>query len=206
MSGSGSCVGMFDWRLPGSCLFHSKYTCINVYVEMYNYVQISKSIHIKCAFIYDSFFQLYMFCHILRSVTSGVGTSPSADRWMTYYISILNSNSSVCMKPVLPHVEQSAMSLYISRSDLWHDQTSYANAALRSTISMDRLDWRQSSKSSYCTAAWLPLITFRRRICHWKWPYMVTVRRRIDQWMRRWRRTYFLGPQGEGYFCIYVYI
>ena len=100
-------LGMFDWRLPGSCLFHSKYTCINVYVEMYNYVQISKSIHIKCAFIYDSFFQLYMFCHILRSVKSAVGTSPSADRWMAYYISILNSNwsvcmKSVCMKPVLP--------------------------------------------------------------------------------------------------------
>ena len=96
-----------DVRLPGSCLFHSRYTCINVYVEMYNYVQMSMCIHIKCSFIYDSLFQLYMFCHILRSVKSAVGTSPSADRWMAYYISILNSNwsvcmKSVCMKPVLP--------------------------------------------------------------------------------------------------------
>ena len=142
-----------------------------------------------------------MFCHILRSVKSAVGTGPSADRWIDYYITILNSNWSVCMKPVLPHVEQSAMSLS-SRSDVWHEQTSYASAALRSPISRDRLDWRQSSKTSYCTAAWLPLINFRRRIGHWKWPYMVTVRRRIDQcrrlWRRRWRRTYFLGPQGEG--------
>ena len=105
------------------------------------------------------------------------------------------------MKPVLPHVEQSAMSLS-SRSDVWYEQTSCVSAALRSTISRDRLDWRQSSKSSYCTAAWLSLITFSRRICHWKWSYMVTVRRRIDQsrrlWRRRRRRTYFLGPQGEG--------
>ena len=169
-----------DVRLLGSCLFHSRYTCINVYVEMYNYVQMSMCIHIKFAFIYDSFFQLYMFCHILRSVKSAVGTGPSADRWIDYYITILNSNWSVCMKPVLPHVEQSAMSLS-SRSDVWHEQTSYASAALRSTISRDRLDWRQSSKSSYCTSAPLSLITFRRRICHWKWPYMVTVRRRIDQ-------------------------
>ena len=56
------------------------YTCIHVYVEMYNYVQMSMCIHIKCAFIYDSFFQLYMFCHILRSAKSAVGTGPSADR------------------------------------------------------------------------------------------------------------------------------
>lgn len=47
---------------------------------MYNYVQMSMCIHIKCAFIYDSFFQLYMFCHILRSAKSAVGTGPSADR------------------------------------------------------------------------------------------------------------------------------
>ena len=40
---------------------------------MYNYVQMSMCIHIKCAFIYDSFFQLYMFCHILRSVKVRLG-------------------------------------------------------------------------------------------------------------------------------------
>ena len=64
---------------------------------------------------------------------------PERYRRMVYYMPTLNSSCPACMKPVLCHSEKSAMSLYMSRNDLLHEQAAYAKSAMLSMISGESL-------------------------------------------------------------------
>ena len=75
-------------------------------------------IHYTWALIYES---ILPTVHVLSLSTINYkcgGDRPERYRRMAYYMSILNSTWPTCMKPVLCHSGKSAMSLYMSRSDL----------------------------------------------------------------------------------------